>query len=605
VRRIEDYALIGDTRTAALVCRDGSMDWLCLPTFSSSAVFASLLGLAEHGRWILTPAVPVRSITRRYRDRSMVLETEFVTDTGIVRLVDGMPIGSEASTVVRVVEGVSGHVPMRMELVARLDYGAIVPAIRTRDSGVTFIGGPDAVSLWTRVPLDAAGTTITAEFSTDARSSSPFALTWHASHERAMEPAEPVRRLDATDLWWRDWCTDFRADGPWQEAVLRSAMVLKALTYSPTGAIAAAATTSLPEQIGGIRNWDYRFCWLRDSAFVLQALALCGFTNERDAWREWLLRAVGGNPAQLRVMYGLGGERRLDELELTWLPGFENSRPVRIGNAAAAQLQLDIYGEVMEVLAAGGPGGGIDADTWTLACGMLKTLETGWCEADEGLWEVRGPRRHFTHSKVMAWVAFDRGIEAAERLDLPAPVDRWREVRDRIHGEICDRGFNTALNTFTQSYGSTELDASLLLLPLVGFLPADDPRIVGTVTAIEDRLMADDLVLRYRTSEWGEIDGLPPGEGVFLACSFWLADNYVLQGRHDDAVRLFERLLSIRNDVGLLSEEFDPAAGRLLGNFPQAFSHVGLITTAHYLSRSGLGADQIQSISSSCAPPHR
>jgi GH15 family glucan-1,4-alpha-glucosidase len=590
VRRIEDYALIGDTRTAALVCRDGSIDWLCLPSFSAAAVFSSLLGATDHGRWLITPAVPPRAVDRRYRQGSLVLETEFTTDAGVVRVTDCMPPGQDSSTVVRLVEGVSGTVPMRMELVGRLDYGAVLPFVRQTDDAVILIGGPDAVCLRADVPVRLQCGTVASEFDIHAGERRSFTLGWHASHTTPGIEIDAVQAIRETDAWWTAWCRESTYTGPWSEAVQRSAMILKALTYSPTGAIVAAATTSLPEQIGGVRNWDYRFCWLRDSAFVLQALMTCGFTGEAAAWKEWLIRAVAGDPVQLRIMYGLRGERRLDEFELPWLPGFENSRPVRVGNAAAGQLQLDVFGEVLDALCAARRAAVPDAEGWGLACAMLRSLETAWLEPDEGIWEVRGPRRHFTHSKVMSWVAFDRAVKAAETFGLPGPVDRWREIRDLIHTDVCYRGFDAAHNTFTQSYGSTELDGSLLLIPLVGFLPADDPRVIGTVAAIEQRLLVDGLVLRYRTSEWGEIDGLPPGEGVFLACSFWLVDNYILQGRRAEAEHLFGRLVGLANDVGLLSEEYDPVANRLLGNFPQAFSHVGLIMTAQLFARDADGA---------------
>jgi GH15 family glucan-1,4-alpha-glucosidase len=585
MQRIEDYALIGDMETAALVGRDGSIDWLCLPRFDSGACFAALLGTKDHGRWIISPVADPLDIRRRYRPSSLVLETEFTTAAGVVRLVDCMPPRDHAPDLIRIVEGVRGSVPMRMELVIRFDYGSIVPWVQRQDHGLRAIGGPDAVSLRSTVPLRGVDLTTTAEFTVQPGEPVPFVFTWHPSHLDPPAPPDPVAAVSGTDAWWRRWCDQFASEGPWRDQVLRSAITLKALTYAPTGGIVAAATASLPERIGGVRNWDYRYCWLRDATFTLYALTLCGFRSEAGAWRDWLLRAVAGDPARLQIMYGVRGERRLDEIELPWLPGYERSAPVRVGNAAVTQRQLDVYGEVMDALhVARRESGKPHEAAWALQKVILEYLETIWPEPDEGIWEVRGPRRQFTHSKVMAWVAFDRGIKAIERFELPGPIDRWRLQRDRLHAEVCNRGFDERRNTFTQFYGSAELDASLLMLPLVGFLPADDPRVIGTVEAIERHLVVDGFVHRYPTSEDGRIDGLPAGEGVFLPCSFWLADNYVLQGRYDKARRLFDRLLALANDVGLLSEEYDPVGRRLLGNFPQAFSHVSLINTAHNLS---------------------
>jgi GH15 family glucan-1,4-alpha-glucosidase len=581
-------------QTGALVGRDGSIDWLCLPYFNSGACFASLLGTPDHGRWLIAPAAPVVETTRRYRPSTLILETTFTTDTGAVRLVDCMPPRQSEPDLVRVVEGLRGEVAMRMQLIIRFDYGSIVPWVRTIEGVLRAIGGPDAVSLWSPVPTHGVDLTTVAEFTVRPGDRLPFVMVWHPSHLPPPAPPDPIEAVHDTDVWWQDWCAPYNHHGPWREQVLRSAITLKALTFAPTGGIVAAATTSLPEQLGGVRNWDYRYCWLRDATFTLYALVSCGFTDEAIAWRNWLLRAVAGNPSQLQIMYGASGERRLTELELPWLPGFEGSVPVRIGNAAANQLQLDVFGEVIDALHLARREATIpDDDTWALQREMLRFLESAWVEPDEGIWEVRGPRRHFTHSKVMAWVAFDRGIKAIERFGLPGPVDGWREARDRVHAQVCDRGFDPRRQTFTQYYGSVELDASLLMLPLVGFLAADDPRMVGTVAGIERELMADGLVLRYATSEHGKVDGLPPGEGVFLPCSFWLADNYVLQGRHAEAQALFERLVAMANDVGLLAEEYDPAGRRLLGNFPQAFSHVSLINTALNLSRPhGPAADR-------------
>jgi GH15 family glucan-1,4-alpha-glucosidase len=482
---------------------------------------------------------------------------------------------------------------MRMQLVIRFDYGSIVPWVRRVDGALRAIGGPDAVSLWTDVPVHGAGLTSVAEFTVRAGEQVPFVMAWHPSHEAPAMPArDPLKAVADTEAWWRDWCAAFTYDGPWSDVVLRSAMTLKALTFAPTGGIVAAATTSLPECLGGVRNWDYRFCWLRDATFTLYALMMCGFTQEASAWCDWLLRAVAGSPSDLQIMYGASGTRRLVELELPWLPGYEGSRPVRIGNAAVTQRQLDIFGEVTDALhlarrAVPHHDGDNGVDVWRLQCAILEYLERIWSEPDEGIWEVRGPRRHFTHSKVMAWVAFDRGVKAIERHGLEGPADRWREHRDAIHREVCARGYDSRRNAFMQSYDSDELDASLLMMPLVGFLPATDPRVLGTVAAIERDLMADGFVLRYRTHADQHLDGLPAGEGVLLPCSFWLADNYVLQGRVEEGRALFERLIGVANDVGLLSEEYDPAARRLLGNFPQAFTHVCLINTAHNLSRAG------------------
>ncbi|MEO7192931.1 MAG: glycoside hydrolase family 15 protein [Vicinamibacterales bacterium] len=586
MQRIEDYALIGDMQTAALVGRDGSIDWLCLPRFDSGACFAALLGTPEHGRWLIAPEHTIR-VSRRYRPGTLILETEFVTETGTVKVVDFMPPRQNEPDLVRIVEGVSGEVRMRMELVIRFDYGSIVPWVRMLDGVLRAVGGPDAVSLWAPVPTRGVGFTTEAEFVVHAGEHVPFVLMWHASHLLSPQSVDGLEAARDTEEWWHEWGSRYAYDGPWKEQVQRSVITLKALTYSPTGGIVAAATTSLPERIGGVRNWDYRYCWLRDATFTLYALMGCGYTEEAAAWRSWLLRAVAGDPSQLQIMYGPAGERRLAELELPWLPGYEQSAPVRIGNAAAAQLQLDVYGEVMDALhVARRKGIKADSDAWALEQALLGYLEQAWPKPDEGIWEVRGRRRHFTHSKVMAWVAFDRGIKAIEQSRLSGPVDRWRAQRDALHQEVCRQGFDTARNTFTQYYGSKELDASLLMIPLVGFLKPTDPRVLGTVAAIERELVQDGFVFRYPTAEDGDVDGLPAGEGVFLACTFWLADNYVIQGRRREARALFEQLLALSNDVGLLSEEYDPIARRMLGNFPQAFSHVSLINTARNLARS-------------------
>jgi GH15 family glucan-1,4-alpha-glucosidase len=585
--RIEEYALIGDMQTAGLVGKDGSIDWLCLPRFDSAACFAALLGTPDHGRWQIAPAVPVLSVTRRYRGPSLVLETEFTTQGGVVRIVDCMPPREAQPDLVRVVEGVRGEVPMRMELVIRFDYGSIVPWVRTEDGVLRAIGGPDALSLWSPIATEGVGLTTRADFVVRPGDQVPFVVMWHPSHVASPKKIDGIDAVRDTEAWWREWSDRCTYQGPWRNAVVRSAITLKALTFAPTGGIVAAATTSLPEQPGGVRNWDYRYCWLRDATFTLYALIACGYLEEAAAWRNWLLRAVAGEPSKLQIMYGAAGDRRLPEVELPWLPGFEGSTPVRVGNGAFSQRQLDVYGEVMAALhVADRAGLEPDADAWALQRVLLEFLETAWPEPDEGIWEVRGPRRHFTHSKVMAWVAFDRGVKALERFGRDGPLARWRDHRDRLHAEVCARGYDPQRRTFTQFYGSRELDASLLMIPLVGFLPPGDARITGTVAAIERELIVDGFVYRYATSQAGEVDGLPAGDGAFLPCTFWLADNYLLQGRMEEARRVFERLLSVANDVGLLAEEYDPREKRLLGNFPQAFSHVSLINTARNLARA-------------------
>ncbi|MDX2088337.1 MAG: glycoside hydrolase family 15 protein [Kofleriaceae bacterium] len=583
---IEDYALIGDMRTVALVGKDGSIDWLCLPSFDAGACFASLLGNEYDGRWLIAPRNgDAHCIRRRYRKDTLVLETEIKTSTGIVRLIDCMPLCTEHPAIVRVVEGVEGRVEMKMQLVMRFDYGWIVPWVRKVDHVLTAVGGPDALALRTPVPTHGENLTTVAEFVVRAGERVPFELSWYRSHL----PIPPAIDVDhaiahATD-WWRRWASHCTYEGEWREAVVRSLLTLKALTYTPTGGIIAAPTTSLPECLGGVRNWDYRYAWLRDATFTLYALMLGGFRDEAAAWRDWLLRSVAGDAAQLQIAYSAGGERRLPEQTLPWLSGYASSKPVRIGNAAVTQLQLDVYGEVLDALHhARRNGMQADTFTWQLERKLLEFLEHHWQEPDEGLWEVRGTRQQFTHSKLMAWVAFDRAVRTVEEWGTRGPVERWRHLRDTIHAEICAKAYDTQRGTFTQAYGSPKLDASLLLIPIVGFLPQHDPRVVGTVEAIARDLVHEDLVIRYRTED--EEDGLPPGEGVFLLCSFWLADNYALMGRTREARALFERLLSLRNDVGLLSEEYDPVGRRMLGNFPQAFSHVGLINTAYNLTPS-------------------
>jgi GH15 family glucan-1,4-alpha-glucosidase len=589
--RIEDYALIGDCHTAALVGRDGSIDWLCLPRFDSGACFAALLGTPEHGRWRLAPLAQVRATRRRYLEGTLLLETEFETADGCIAVIDCMPVPAQPPHLVRMVEGRRGRVRVGMELILRFDYGSVVPWVQRIEGGISAIAGPDRVLLRTAVPLRNENFTTTADFLISPGERAIFTLTWHPSHEDAPPEADPGRVVLETQEWWKAWSARCTYRGPWREAVLRSLLTLKALTYAPTGGIVAAPTTSLPEQLGGVRNWDYRYCWLRDATLTLFALLDGGYREEARSWRRWLLRAVAGKPSQVQIVYGLAGERDLLEWEVPWLPGYEGSRPVRVGNAASRQFQLDVYGEVADALYHG-RFLGLEPEpvAWQVTLALLEYLETAWKEPDEGIWEVRGPRRHFTHSKVMAWVAFDRAIKAVENFALEGPIEHWRQVRAAIHEQVCDRGFDRELGSFVQSYESRVLDASLLLIPLVGFLPPADARVRGTIEAIERHLVRDGLVYRYRHAE--SVDGLPPGEGTFLPCSFWLADCLHQQGRHTDARSQFERLLTLRNDVGLLSEEYDPGARRMLGNFPQAFSHVGLVNTAINLSPAPGPAEQ-------------
>ncbi len=583
--RIEDYALLGDCETAALVSREGSIDWLCWPRFDSDACFAALLGTPENGRWLLRPLDPDARTTRRYRDGTLILETEFETAEGAVTLLDFMPPRGQASDVVRIVRGLRGRVHMRMDLTIRFGYGCNVPWVsRIAPHTLRAVAGPDMVTLRSPAFFHGEGLNTVADFTVGEGESVPFVLTYSPSHLPPPEPVDPELALEDTQQFWDDWSQRCAYQGEWRDAVVRSLVTLKALTYRPTGGIVAAATTSLPERLGGVRNWDYRYCWLRDATLTLLALANAGYYDEARDWREWLVRAVAGSPNQIQVMYGIGGERRLHEWEVPWLRGYEGSSPVRIGNGAAGQLQLDIYGELMDAAyqARQGHIGGTD-QSWRLQCALLNHLETVWDRPDEGIWEVRGEPRHFTHSKVMAWVAVDRMVKCVERFGLEGPVDRWRALRDAIHKDACERGYSPVLNSFVQYYGAEHVDASLLFLPMVGFLPLDDPRIRGTIAAIERELMSDGLVLRYRSEETD--DGLPNGEGVFLACTLWLADVYVLQGRREEAVQLFERVLALRNDLGLLSEEYDTKERRLVGNFPQAFSHIALVITAHNLAR--------------------
>jgi GH15 family glucan-1,4-alpha-glucosidase len=588
--RIEDYALIGDCQTAALVGLDGSIDWLCAPRFDSGACFAALLGTPAHGRWLLAPEGEVRRVRRSYREGTLVLETEHETDSGAVTVVDCMPIRRRVPDLVRLVVGTRGRVRMRMHLVIRFDYGTIVPWVRHTEEGIRALAGPDTLLLRTGVDVQGRDLTTVAEFDVAEGQRLPFVLTWHPAFESAPAAVDAEAAIAETTRWWTAWSARCAYEGPWREAVVRSLITLKALTYAPTGAIVAAATTSLPGQPGGVRNWDYRYCWLRDATFTLYALMMGGYTDEARAWREWLVGAVAGDPAQLQIMYGVAGERRVTELELPWLPGYEGATPVRIGNAAHTQRQLDVFGEVMDALhVARRSGLEPDENAWRVERQLVNHLASIWRDPDEGIWEMRGPRRHFTHSKVMAWVAMDRAVKAVERYGLPGPVDQWRRLRAAIHDEVCTQGFDRDRNAFVQYYGSQDLDASLLMLPLVGFLPPTDPRVRGTVEAIRRHLTTDGFVARYPTRP--EVDGLPPGEVAFLPCSFWMADNLALLGRHDEASELFQRLLGLRNDVGLLSEGYDPGAKRLMGNFPQAFSHVALINTACNLSREPGPAD--------------
>jgi len=586
LNRIEDYALIGDCETAALVGRNGSIDWLCWPRFDSPACFAAVLGRPEHGRWLLQPAAEVTGTSRDYRGHSLILETSFQTRDGAVTLIDFMPPRGRNSDVVRLVRGDAGRVRMTMELILRFDYGSIIPWVsRLEDGTWRAIAGPDMVVLHTPVEVRGKDLTTVAEFEVAAGQTIPFALTYGASHKRPPQPIDTAASLRGTEAFWKDWAARACGDGEWCDAVKRSLMVLKALTYAPTGGIVAAPTTSLPEQLGGARNWDYRYCWLRDATLTLLALMNAGYHEEARAWRDWLLRAGAGSPQQLQIMYGLAGERQLPEWEVPWLPGYEQSRPVRIGNAAHGQLQLDVFGEVIDALHQARRGGiAPDTSEWPFEKALLEHVAGTWTEPDHGIWEVRGPRQHFTFSKVMAWVAFDRAVKSAELFGLEGPVDRWRTIQREIHAEVCERGFNRARGCFVQAYGSTQLDASLLLLPTTGFLPASDPRVTATIEAVERELLRDGFVMRYDTGKAD--DGLQAGEGVFLACSFWLADAYVLLGRIDEARALFERLLSLRNDLGLLSEEYDTRLRRQVGNFPQAFSHVALVNTAHNLSHA-------------------
>jgi GH15 family glucan-1,4-alpha-glucosidase len=583
--RIEDYALIGDCHTAALVGRDGSIDWLCWPRFDSAACFAALLGEVDNGRWLIAPKDSTLGTGRRYRPGTLILETEFQTESGRAMIVDFM-IPADGAHLVRIVKGLSGRVAFQTELVVRFDYGAAVPWVTRLDDGsINAIAGPERVVLRTPVALSGEDLRTVGEFTVEAEQSIPFVLSYGSSFQSPPPTIDWFDALARTETFWRQWSDRCPDVGPWTEAVKRSLITLKALTYAPTGGIVAAATTSLPEHLGGVRNWDYRYCWLRDATFTLMALMNLGYYEEAQAWRDWLIRAVAGSPDQIQIMYGVGGERWLPEQIVDWLPGYEKSAPVRIGNDASRQLQLDVFGEILDAMQQAMKAGIAPSERGLATQSVvLNYLAAAWRQPDEGIWEVRGGAQHFVHSKVMAWVAFDRAAKQLETQASNEPRKRWREIANEIHAEICERGFDRDLGSFVQAYGSKRLDASLLLIPLVGFLPPEDPRIRGTLRAIEDRLLIEgEFVLRYETEH--AADGLPAGEGAFLACSFWLVQNYVLQGRNGEAGELFARLLARCNDVGLLAEELDPLTGRMLGNFPQAYSHVGLIICALSLSR--------------------
>jgi GH15 family glucan-1,4-alpha-glucosidase len=585
---IEDYAMIGDTESAALVGKNGSIDWLCAPRFDSPAFFAALLGTEDNGHWQIAPVGEVRRVERRYRRDTAILETDFETDDGVVRLVDCMPQREGHLNLVRVVEGVRGRVAMQMRLAPRFDYGQLIPSLGRIDQGVFAVAGPDAVCLRTHVVLREDGAAPSAAFTVSAGERVPFHLVWYPSHLPCPEPVDPFEMVARTEAWWREWSGRCQYEGPYHDDVLRSLITLKALTYSPTGAIVAALTTSLPEEIGGERNWDYRYCWLRDGAFSLVPFFRTGYLDEARAWRDWVLRAIAGDVGQLQLMYGIGGEHRLTELELPWLAGYENSRPVRIGNAASEQFQLDIFGEVLAVLYAALQVGLPERDP-TRSPGIdlsavIEVVERRWRDPDEGIWEIRGKPQHFTYSKVSAWTALDRAIKFAEGTGPAATLERWRRVRDEIHADVCMHGFDRERNTFVQYYGAKGLDASLLLIPILGFLPPQDPRVLGTIDAIQREICSGPYVRRYSTEEG--VDGLAGSEGTFLICSFWLVSALALAGRVEEAERNLEQLRALQNDVGLFSEEYDPSGRRLLGNFPQAFSHIGLLHSIFTISEA-------------------
>lgn len=594
--KIEDYGFIGNMRTAALIGRDGSMDWLSVPRFDSNACMAALLGEKANGCWQIAPRGEEELGAQRYWPDTLILETEFKRPEGTVRVIDFMPPHSKYREVIRIVEGVKGSVDLKMCLILRFDYGRTVPWLWKDAEGLNAVAGPDALILRTPVATHGEHLSTVAEFTVAEGERTWFVLTWHPSHEGPPPPIDPFRALSQTELYWREWCSRCTYTGEWREPVVRSLLTLKALTFAPTGGIMAAATTSLPEQLGGVRNWDYRFCWIRDATFTLFAMMEAGYTDESRAWTEWLLRAVAGDPSQLQIMYGAAGERGLPELELKHLHGYEGSRPVRIGNAAADQFQLDVYGELMDAMhLARHVGIRTGANSWRLQLHLLEFVEKHWSEPDEGIWEIRGPRRHFTHSKVMAWVAVDRGVKAIEEYNLEGDLERWKKLRQAIFDDVCAHGYDEARASFMQYYGSDQLDASLLMIPLVGFLPPKDPRVVGTVRAIQRDLMMGGLVHRYHPTQSGSVDGLPPGEGAFLPCTFWLVDCLHLMGETSEARKLFHRLLDLRNGLGLLSEEYDPKQRRLVGNFPQAFSHVALVNSAQNLEPDILGPAEIRS----------
>ncbi|MEY2439837.1 MAG: hypothetical protein QOI34_1222 [Verrucomicrobiota bacterium] len=591
--KIEDYAFLSDTQSGALVSREGCIDWLCLPRFDSEACFASLLGEKKNGCWFFSPEEEIDKLTRRYRGESLVLETEITTKSGTVRLIDFMPPRGKNPDIVRIVEGLSGEVRMRMELIIRFEYGLIIPWVRKVSGGIAAIAGPNGLILRTPIETQGKDLTTVADFTVKQGERLPFVLTWFLSHEEPPRAIDAEHALAETETFWNSWAGQCRYSGPWSEAVTRSLLVLKGLTYAPTGGLVAALTTSLPEEIGGVRNWDYRYCWLRDATFTLITLMQVGYRDEAKSWREWLLRAIAGAGSQMQIMYGVQGERRLEEREIPWLSGYENSKPVRVGNAASNQFQLDVFGEVIFSMHESHMAGlKTDESDWRLQVELIRFLESNWDQPDEGIWEVRGGRKQFTHSKMMAWVAFDRGIKLAQARNgaTDEHIRRWEKIRDQIHREVCERGYNRGKNAFTQFYGSEALDASLLMMPRVGFLPPSDPRVRGTIEAIERELLSDGFVLRYRTDE--HVDGLPGREGAFLPCSFWLANGLHMIGRTADAKEMFERLLTLRNDLGLLSEEYDPIAKRQLGNFPQAFTHLALVNSARILTGQQTSAEK-------------
>ena len=584
--KIEDYAFLSDTQTGALVSRDGCVDWLCFPRFDSGACFASLLGTRDNGHWRFWPKEKIDRTNRRYRGETLILETEIETKSGAVRLIDFMPPRGENPDLIRIVEGIRGEVAMQMELIIRFDYGRTIPWVRTAHGGLEAIAGPNGLILRTPVKTWGKDLTTVAEFNVSKGDRVPFVLTWFASHSKPPRAIHADHALRDTERYWKKWANRCHRKTPWDDAVVRSLVTLKGLTYAPTGGIVAAATTSLPEEIGGVRNWDYRYCWLRDATFLLLGLMRLGFVDEARSWREWLLRAIAGSASQMQIMYGVDGDRRLEEYEIPWLSGYEKSKPVRVGNAASEQFQLDVFGEVLDAMYQTHRSG-IETDDaeWRLLVQLMKFLESSWDKPDNGIWEVRGGRKHFTHSKMMAWLAFDRAVKLVETCNCAAGenLERWQKIRDEIHTEVCQRGYNSDKKAFTQFYGTDALDASLLMMPLIGFLPATDERVRNTIEAIQRELLHDGFVLRYRPEEEG-VDGLPGREGVFLPCSFWLVDCLYLIGRKKDARELFERLLNVRNDLGLLAEEYDPKSKRQLGNFPQAFSHVALVNAALFLS---------------------